>query len=297
MNIDLEIIWFGSDALSQEANALGEGPMWHVKEQALYWIDIAKCLLWRLDTTTHECQFWKMEDYIGAVVPRASGGVVVTVGNKVLALDLPAGKTTQLAEITPWNKRLRLNDGKCDQMGRFWMGVADFQKENPQGGLYRLDPDGCLTQMEEGITISNGLGWSPDNKAFYYTDGLRYCIYEYDFDLQKGSLSNRRIFVQLDETPVEPDGLTIDTQGYVWQAHWNAGKVFRYSPNGHQDRAISLPVKRPTSCIFGGPNLDILYVTSCSQGIGETEVLPYPAGALFALDVGVTGRAEPAFAG
>ncbi|ACJ17618.1 CBU_1789 family Dot/Icm type IV secretion system effector [Coxiella burnetii] len=288
--MNIEIIWQGQ-------NALGEGPMWHPYENVLYWIDIAKPSLHRLNPVTGHYHQWKMPDFIGAVVPRESGGVIITVGNAVFAVQIPSGKMTQLAAIEPWSDELRMNDGKCDRQGRFWIGVANLDTENPKGGLYRLDPDGTLIKMEEGITISNGLGWSPDNKIFYYTDGLKYCIYQYDFDLEKGTIANRRPFVQLKKSPIEPDGLTVDSEGYVWEAQWNSGKIFRYAPNGEVDRVIEMPVKRPTSCIFGGANLDRLYITSCSQGIGEAKTLPPPAGAVFAINVGVRGLPEPAFVG
>ena len=257
----IETLWKGT-------NALGEGPMWHVKEQALYWIDIAKPSLHRFNAVSGDYQQWPMPDFIGTVVPRAKGGVVVTVGNKIIAIDIPSGDMTTLAEIPSWHKHIRMNDGKCDRHGRLWIGVASVDVDHPQGGLFRLDPDGTLMRMEDKITISNGLGWSPDGNTFYYTDGLKYRVYQYDFDRASGSLSHRRIFLQLDPGPIEPDGLTIDSQGYVWQAQWNSGKIFRYAPDGALTQEIIMPVQRPTSCMFGGKKL-----------------------------VGVTGLPEPAFAG
>jgi len=286
--MNINTVWLGP-------NALGEGPMWHAQEQALYWIDIAKPSLHRLDPISSNYQQWPMPDFIGSVVPYAKGGVVVTVGDSVLRVDTPSGKLTTIAKIPNWRDDLRMNDGKCDRQGRFWIGVANLDVENPKGGLYRLDPDGTITQMEEKITISNGLGWSPDDKIFYYTDGLKYRIYQYDFDSANGRISNRRTFVQLDKTPIEPDGLTVDSEGGVWEAQWNSWKLFRYAPDGSTLLEIELPVQRPTSCIFGGPNLDTLYVTSCSCAMGETDLLPAPAGAVFSIDVGVKGLPEPAF--
>lgn len=286
----IECIWRGP-------NDLGEGPLWHHRERVLYWIDIANPSLHRLDPKTQEYRCWAMPDYIGAVVPRHSGGVIVTVGNRIYSVDIPSGKMTVLAQIEPWNDELRMNDGKCDRQGRFWIGVAHLDKNNPKGGLYRLDPDMRLTQMEQGITISNGLGFSPDDKTFYYTDGLKYRVYCYDFDPSTGTIYNRRVFVQLDESPIEPDGLCVDSQGYIWQAQWNGGCVVRYRSNGEIDTWVDLPVSRPTSCIFGGEDLNILYVTSCSKGLGEEKRLPPPSGGLFAVHVGVKGLSEPEFMG
>ncbi len=276
---------------------LGEGPMWHVKEQALYWIDIANPSLHRLEFTSNQHQSWKMPAVIGAIAPHAHGGLIAAVGEEVVKIDLPSGEITPIVSVISGQSELRLNDGKCDRAGRFWVGAACFDRENPTGGLFRLDVEGSLTQMEGGMTISNGLGWSPDNKTFYYTNGLEYVIYAYDFDLAKGEISNRRVFAKLPEGPVEPDGLTIDSEGYVWAARWNAGMVVRYAPDGRIDRELYMPISRPTSCIFGGPNLETLFITSCSKSIGENLRLPSPAGAIFAIDVGVKGLPEPEFLG
>lgn len=288
--MQIETIWESPDGL-------GEGPIWHADEQVLYWLDILKPSLKRLNPATGEYREWPIPEHIGSVVPRAQGGLVATMGNRVVAIDMPSGTISTLVEVPQWRDDIRMNDGKCDRKGRYWFGVANLSVEDPKGRLYRLDPDGTLTQMEEKITISNGLGWSPDNKKFYYTDGLKYRIYQYDYDLERGDISNRQTFIQLDKTPIEPDGLTVDSEGYVWDAQWNSWKILRYSPDGKMSMEIEMPVQRPTSCIFGGPNLDILYVTSSSQNLGEDSVLPPPAGGLFAIDVGVRGLPEPAFTG
>lgn len=285
------------DMIWESPDALGEGPIWHVGEQALYWLDIVKPSLQRLDPATGEYREWPMPESIGSLVPGAKGGLVATMGNRVVAIDMPSGAISTLIEVPNWRDDIRMNNGKCDRQGRYWFGVANLDVENPKGRLYRFDSDGTLTQMEDKITISNGLGWSPDNKTFYYTDGLKYRIYQYDYDLESGAISNRKPFVQLPKSPIEPDGLTVDSEGYVWEAQWNSWKIFRYAPDGKLALEIDMPVQRPTSCIFGGPNLDILYVTSSSQNMGEDEPLSPPAGGLFAIDAGVRGLPEPAFAG
>ena len=283
-------IWQGPDAL-------GEGPIWHANEKVLYWLDVCKPSLQRLDPATNDYHEWPMPEHIGSVVPRAQGGLVATMGNRVVAIDMPAGTISTLIKVPHWRDDIHMNDGKCDRNGRYWFGVANLDIADPKGRLYRLDPDGTLTQMEQHMTISNGLGWSPDNKTFYYTDGLKYRIYQYEYDLASGAISNRKTFVQLQKSPIEPDGLTVDSEGYVWEAQWNSWKIFRYAPDGKIAQTIDMPVQRPTSCMFGGSNLDTLYVTSSSQNIGEDNTLPPPAGALFAINVGVRGLPEPAFNG
>ena len=177
----------------------GRSGMWG--EQVLYWLDILKPSLQRLDPTTGEYREWPIPEHIGSVVPRAKGGLLATMGDKVIAIDMPSGNISTLIQVPNWRDDIRMNDGKCDRKGRYWFGVANLDVDDPKGRLYRLDPDGTLTQMEEKITISNGLGWSPDNKTFYYTDGLKYCIYQYDFNLESGGIVNRKTFLQLEKKP------------------------------------------------------------------------------------------------
>jgi len=278
--------------------ALGEGPMWHPQEKVLYFFDIAEWQLYRFDPKTGEHQSWSLPDFIGSVVPRKQGGIVATVGQDVVAIEIPSGKITRLAKIIPDNRPdLRMNDGKCDRLGRFWIGVANINTKNPQGGLFRLDPDGTVTQMESAVTVSNGLGWSPDDKTFYYTDGYTHgFLYAYDFNLAEGTISNRRILAK-SQMPVEPDGLTVDSAGFIYQAMWNGWKIVRYTSDGKINQEIGMPVERPTSCIFGGEELDTLFITSCSRSLDELLLLPEPAGSLFAIKMPVKGLPEHAFAG
>lgn len=287
-NTEINIIWSGPADL-------GEGPMWHAKEHALYWIDIAAHHIHRFDWEKKQHQQWKMPDLIGALVVCQAGGLIAAIGNEIMHFDTTTEKLESICEIFPKHRTdLRPNDGKCDRAGRFWVGVANLDVHHPKGGLFCLDK-GKLTQHESGITISNGLGFSPDDKIFYYTDGLKQRIYQYDFDLVKGTISHRRLFVQLDQGDIYPDGLTVDSEGYLWEAQWNASHIVRYSPEGKRDRLIEMPTARPTSCIFGGTDLKTLFVTTASKDINETTRLPKPAGAVFAITVDVAGLLEPAY--
>ncbi|MCH9744592.1 MAG: SMP-30/gluconolactonase/LRE family protein [Gammaproteobacteria bacterium] len=260
--------------------ALAEGPVWDASNKILYWIDIAEHQLHSLKLETSEHHSWKMPALIGAIDLDKDGNLMAGVGDHIVKIEMPSGKVTKLIDVIKGDSELRLNDGKFDRHGRFWVGVAHAATESPRGGLYRYDPDGSLHHMETGITISNGLGWSPDDATFYYTDSLRHVIYRYDFDAGSGAISNREIFVEVPETMV-PDGLTVDEEGYVWSAQWNGSKVICFTPEGVVDREIEFPTSRVTSCTFGGADLKTLFVTSCSRDVGETETLPEPAGALF----------------
>lgn len=274
--------------------ALGEGPLWCVDQQCLYWIDIAGHRLHCLYPDTQQHQSWDMPALIGAIALHHEGGLIAAVGDAIVKIDLPSGEVTELINVIQGDTALRLNDGRCDRQGRFWVGVAHATTGNPRGGLYRYDPDGSIHVMETGITISNGLGWSPDDRFFYYTDSLRHCIYRYDYERQSGSISNRQIFARV-PSQMEPDGLTVDTDGFIWSAQWNGAKVIRFSPSGDVAQEIILPTPRITSCALGGADLKTLFITSCCRNVDETTSLDLPAGSVFAASVSVAGIAEPAF--
>jgi sugar lactone lactonase YvrE len=166
------------------------------------------------------------------------------------------------------------------------------------GSLYRLDPDGGVTRMDEGFQVSNGLGWSPDNRHFYFTDSGQKRIYVYDFDLDRGLVANRRTFVQLPDGVGSPDGLAVDAEGFVWSAHWDGWCITRYDPDGKVDRVFNLPVPRPTSCAFGGPDLTTLFVTSARIRLSARQLAEAPlSGSVFAIQTGVRGLPDTPFAG
>lgn len=273
-------------------NDLGEGPFWHVKEQALYWVDIFNPHLHRLDPKTNEHQSWVMPDVIGCAVACESGGFIAGIQDEICHIDLPSGKITVKQKTTDG---LRLNDGKCDRNGRFWVGSVDQEKFEPRGHLYCYHPDGTFETKAEGIVISNGLAWSLDNTQFYYTDSLAHAIWVYDYDHDTGAISNRRVFFESPGSEHLPDGLTIDADGYIWSARYAGKKLIRHAPDGSIDRELALPVDRPTSCAFGGPNFETLYITSCCKEPDQS-ALPAPAGSLLAVNVGVCGVPESMFA-
>ena len=183
-----------------------------------------------------------------------------------------------------------------DRRGRFWAGTMTV--EGATSALYRLDADASVHKMESGITIANGLGWSPDNKIMYFTDTMIHTIYAYDFDLESGSIANRRVFAHDPDLPGLPDGLCVDSEGCVWSARILDWRIVRYDPDGRVEREIRLPVKNPTSCAFGGENLDELYVTTAAIGLTDEEARQQPlAGDLFRIHTGIVGQVEPSFAG
>jgi sugar lactone lactonase YvrE len=214
------------------------------------------------------------------------------------AVDLTTGKASTIASPEAGKPGNRFNDGKCDRRGRFWVGTLAIDATPGHGSLYRLDPDGRCQTMDTGFHISNGLGWSPDDRRFYFTDTGPKRIYVYDFDAESGAIENRRVFAQLPDNVGSPDGLAVDADGFVWSAHWDGWCVTRYDPEGKVDRVINLPVPRPTSCSFGGPDLSTLYITSARIRLSAQQLAEAPmSGSVFALQAGVRGLPETPFAG
>jgi L-arabinonolactonase len=276
---------------------LGEGPVWSRQENALYWVDIDRQLLQRLNPNTGERKMWKMHSNIGSFALRPSGHPLVALRDGFFFYDLDTSKTRFLGDPEDDLPYTRFNDGKCDRMGRFWAGTMDEESPKKRAALYCLSPDRTYTKMIDHIGISNGLGWSPDNSVFYYTDSVDHTIYAYDFNLTMGTISNPRVFAR---TPNEyvPDGLTVDKDGFVWSANWDGWKVIRYTPDGKIDMEILLPVQRPTSCTFGGPNMDQLFITSARIDLDVTALEKQPlAGSVFVIQTQSEGIAEPFFNG
>ena len=213
--------------------------------------------------------------------------------------DPETGALHRIAEHGPGGPDLRYNNSKCDRRGRFWAGTMYEGPEKRRiAGLARLDPDLSLHAMEKGVGTSNSIAWSPDDRTFYYSDTSARVIWAYDFDLDAGTIGNRRVFSDMDGQPGGPDGSTVDAEGFLWNAQWGGWRLVRYASDGRIDRIVPMPVAQPTSCAFGGPDLATLYVTSARTGLSDADVARQPqAGGLFALDLGVRGLPEPRFAG
>jgi sugar lactone lactonase YvrE len=276
-------------------NRLGEGPLWQEQEQALYWVDIEGECFHRYIPYIDQYETYQVGQPIGCLAFRASGGLVMAVRDGLGFWDWDTHQVTIITNPEAGREGTRFNDGRVDSQGRLWAGTLG---EDQGSSLYRLDPDGSLHQMETGVMISNGLGWSPDDRIMYYTDSPRRVIYAYDFDAESGSIDNRRYFAQVPADDGVPDGLTVDSQGFVWSAHWDGWKITRYDPEGKIERAIPLPVQRPTSCAFGGPELNHLFITSAWSGLEAAGRREQPlAGDLFLLHTDFTGQVEHKFGG
>ncbi|MBE9559020.1 MAG: SMP-30/gluconolactonase/LRE family protein [Proteobacteria bacterium] len=279
---------------------LGEGPLWDVDEQRLYFIDSFGCNVFRCTHDGREVRAWDVPSKIGSMALREKGGAVVSLEDGFYALDFDTGDVELIVDPEPGKDGNRMNDGKVDKRGRFVAGSMDKVEDGPNGKLYRLDPDLSLHTLDTDIIVSNGPCWSPDGGTFYFADSWSGEIWAYDYDLDTGNVSNRRTFAKIDtSTGGAADGSTVDAEGCLWNAQVYDGKVVRYTPDGKVERVIEMPVKKVTSCMFGGPNLDILYITSMAK-----PPLPrFPSdgvlrGSMFAIhDLGIKGVPEPRFAG
>jgi sugar lactone lactonase YvrE len=269
---------------------LGEGPSWDAASQALYWIDAPPGLVYRLGAGGLPATSWPLGMPIGAVFPRAGGGLVVPASDGVLTLDPVSGDVAMLAPIEADKPANRMNDGACDRAGRLYVGTMAADESPGRGALYRLDPDLTVTVLATGVGISNGIGWSPDDQLMYYSDSLAYRVDVFEYDPATGDVANRREFVRIGAGDYVPDGLAVDAEGGVWVAHWGGSVLCRYLRDGRLDQTVKLPHAHVTSCAFGGPDLDQLYITTAA-GPADRE------GGLFVLAPGVTGLPSYPFGG
>lgn len=268
---------------------LGEGPWWSVADQALWRVDILGRQLHRWEPQSDESASWALDEPIGFAVPAGQDRVVAGVGSRFVVFDLGTESQDTLSRVEPQRTDIRLNDGKADRQGRVWAGTMT-DDESPTGALYRLEPDGEVFCAVGGIGVSNGLGWSPDNEIMYYTDSAARTIWAFDYDATSATMSHRRVFAT--DEDCYPDGLTVDAEGGVWSAKWDGFRVVRYDPGGTITAEIDSLVARPTSCMFGGPDLDVLYVTSARVGLDQEQLVASPAGAVLAAEPGVRGIPE-----
>jgi D-xylonolactonase len=266
---------------------LGENPLWHSAENCLYWTDIPAGSVYRYEPNTGSVE----KVFEGGVV----GGFTIQADNTLLLFmeggriaQLNQGKISTLIEGIPDERTSRFNDVIADPAGRVFCGTMPTE-ERP-GRLYRLDIDGKLNKLVEGIGCSNGLAFSPDCRYLYYTDSHAYAIYRFEYSEHTGNITNQEVFIHCLEADGYPDGLTRDAEGHLWSARWGGGCVIRYSPEGIEERRVRLPAKLVTSLTFGGPNFSETYVTTARDtGVSDPEP---DSGAVFRLSTGICGVAE-----
>jgi len=288
------------ELLVDARNDLGEGPLWDVQEQRLYWIDSHGKLIQRCDARGQGVERWGLPEHVGSMCLREQGGAVVSLRNGFHLFDFATGAATLIADPEQGILRTRLNDGKVDRQGRFVAGYMDYEEKDPLGGLYRLDPDLTVTRLDGGIIVSNGPCFSPDGATLYFADSWTRCIFAYDYDVATGAVLSRKVFTNFEQVGLRgyPDGATVDAEGFVWSAEVYGGRLVRFAPDGTIDRLVGMPVDSITSVNFGGADLDILFVTSMARPFRGQRRREREAGGLFAVHgLAVRGMPEPRFKG
>lgn len=275
---------------------VGEAPVWVPGEQALYWVDNKGRKVFRRDESG-EVRTFETPFEICCLVPSESGGFIGGTDRGIVRIDLQAGRYDIVADPEAAIPGNRFNDGKTDRWGRFWSGTMDDAEKEATGSLYRFEADLSWKKVDSGYRVTNGPAFDRARGRMYHTDSAAKTIYAFDLS-DSGDPSGRRVFMQFEEKDGSPDGMTVDSEGYVWVCFWDGWCLRRLSPDGHIVERIEMPVQRPTSCAFGGRALDRLYVTSARKGFDEDVLAMQPcAGGLFLVDTEVRGVAETSFAG
>jgi len=283
-------------------NATGESPVWSTAQQALYWVDIPAKRLHRWSPADGKSQSWQTSQMLACIAQAGNGSWVAAMENGLFAITPHADGSLDsrlLASVTHALPEMRFNDGRCDRQGRFWAGtmLMNMAAGAPVGAMYRysagqIEP---LKAQLDGFIVPNGLAFSPDGKTMYLSDSHPDVqkIWAFDYDTDTGIPHDRRLFVDMTEHPGRPDGAAVDADGCYWICGNDAGLIHRFTPDGKLDRSLSVPVKKPAMCAFGGADLDTLFVTSI-RPVGDTSDQPL-AGGVFALSPGVKGLPEPEF--
>ena len=270
-----------------EPGHLSEGPRWDEERQELLWVDILGSGFHRATVTADgapdRVRTMALDRHIGAAAPVAGGGYVLAAGQGFLFVD-EADLVLELVQPEAGRVDVRMNDGACDPQGRFWAGTMAYDESPGAGTLYRLELDGRCSTVLTGLTISNGIGWSPDGETMYLSDSGTRLVEAFDFDGVTGEIDERRTLVQMDRPGMAPDGLTVDEQGDLWVAFYGGWAVNRYGPDGSLRGTVSIPVAQATSCAFGGEDRRILFVTTGRERLEGPALERQPdAGRVFAV--------------
>lgn len=286
------------EVVARDGDTLGEGPHWDPGTGRLLRVDIEAGRVWRLDPATGEASMLDVGVPVGFAIPRARGGLVLGLEHAIVVLDAQDRQEAVLCGVEPEMAGNRVNDGKVDARGRLWFGTLSRDRTPGTAALYRLEPDGALARVLDGLTIANGTGWSPRGDELYFIDSTTQRIDVFAYDEADGTLSDRRPFAAVDAADGLPDGLTVDAEGGVWVALFGGGALRRYAPDGTLERVVAIPTSNPTSVAFGGPGLETLYVTTARRRLEPAQLAAQPlAGALLSLVPGVRGRPAHPFGG
>lgn len=286
----------GSSAVAQlvlDAQAeLAEGPGWDPQRGELAWVDILAGHLHRWDASTGIDHCLPLQEPVGAIARRVSSGFVAALGSGFAVVE-DDGTIERLGDTGIGQSGMRMNDGKCDSAGRFWAGTMAYALTPHAGALHRLDTSRHARPVLQGLTLSNGLGWSPDDSLMYLIDSQSPggpTLTVFDFDAARGEIDHPRVLLRFPDDGAVPDGLAVDVEGCLWIAMFGGGEVRRYTPEGCLDRTVAVPASQPTCCTFGGPNLTDLYITTARIGLTPEQLAGQPhAGGIFCAPSTVRG--------
>ena len=264
-------------------DTLGEGTLWSARDNAVYWVDILAPALNRLSLADGSVERWDMPEPLGWVVENEAGDLIGGFQSGFARISLDRCAVSHIADPEPHFPGNRMNDGKADRHGAIWCGTMDMAEQAERGSLYRLDPDGSWQVMDSGYMVPNGPAFSACGCWLYHSDSAKRTIYR--IEITDDGLGKKEPFILFGEDDGFPDGMTVDSEGYLWVAHWDGGRIGRFDPGGQLDRAITLPARRITNITFAGAGLDRMFVTSAAVGLPESEY----DGALFEVECGVTG--------
>jgi sugar lactone lactonase YvrE len=277
---------------------LGEGPVWDAGKKTICWVDILNGEIHEFILPENRHRRIQVKEMVGAVVLCSNGDFLAALKTGLALVNRERGSIKMLHHPEIHLPGNRFNDGKCDPAGRFWIGSMAISEEPGAGSLYMIDKDLSCSKKIGGVSISNGLAWSPDHKTFYYIDTPSFEVMAFDFDMETGNITNKRIAIKIPKGEGYPDGMTIDAEGKLWIAHWDGWQVTQWDPStGTKLHSIPLPVSRVTSCTFGGDNLTDLFITSAKNGLTHKELEEQPlAGSIFVIrDCGFQGMATKEF--
>jgi len=270
---------------------LGESPIWNSFDNSLYFVDIKNPSIHRLQFPSGCFESISAPSEIGCIALSQDGNLIAAMQSGLAHVDFKTSRYSYFSSIDTDLSNNRPNDGKCDKVGRLWIASMDNQENNPSGRLWCISHLTKPKVWDSNFVIGNGIDWSPDGKKMYFTDSVNRSIFVYDYDLSNGSIKNKKTFAQIPKAHGFPDGLTVDSEGYIWSAHWDGWRITRYAPDGAINLVIEVPIPRPTSLAFGGSNLNRLFITSASYGLTTEDLIRSPhSGSIFAYESSVPGQ-------
>lgn len=276
---------------------LGEGPVWDERAEQLYVVDILDGRLYVLSPDGQQITYYDFDRMVGAVVPMRSEGLLVAQSDRIIQFLPEEGDIHELVALEPEITENRANDGKCDARGRFYIGTMNMEETDPQGALYQLAPDLSLNKVTDKRTISNGLAWTKDERTLYYIDSPTRQVVQFSVDPETGLLSDETVCFPIPEGRGFPDGMTIDQEGMLWVAHYDGACVARYDPaTGKTLHMVDVPAPHVTSCAFGGPHNEVLYITTARKDLTRAQAIKFPlAGSVFSIKTGYRGGTTVSF--